>query len=492
MKHLVLKVFLPFLFIVFSTYTASAKTALSSPATQLEVEFKTNEVHGLYNFVQGIAGGPGGTSPTLTELFENSDYNNDKNQVLIERYRKINVSYDYAFSEEVAHRHNKRQVTQLLVMASTQASDIDDFAQRIMGLLTNSDLMVLVETLNAFSPIYKELIWDKSQSQLKRNIRVLTDRAKQVDFGGRFAKASKFYNANWKAEIPFKVYLAPIPQKGGFTTATPQGNIISYIISDFDDADGVLAVVFHELAHLLYSSQSIELQAQLEESFLKHDSYHKAHSYQLLNEALATAIGNGWFYKETNGSLDKKEWYHSKYINQQAKAIYPLVEKYLLSGKSIDADFVDDYIDQYAKNFPKGYLQPESFLANVSFLADKDFHEHNKLFQLFFEHQRTVRSLNVQTPFFNQEAMSKFNGAINAKMILITDKHKENFTKFIEYYPGLEKAKLPDGEFVLHSLIPDGTMLLIVSINNLDSFGKAMKALTDKEVLDEYIRVIEL
>ncbi len=480
-------------FLISAVISINAKTKeLSTLNSMPDVEFVSNPMHGLYNFVQGIAGGPGGTSRSLTEIFEQSEYNNKQYKDQIERFRQVNLSYNYAFSEEVPHRHNKRQITQLLVMASSQATTIDDFAQRIMGLLTNADLMVVIETLKAYEPIYQELVWKPAQERFKKDLVKLNQRAKEVGFASKFIKASNFYNANWKADLPFKVYLAPIPAESGFTTATPQGNIISYISTYIQDPDGVLAVVFHELAHLLYANQPIEFQDKMEKAFLEHDSYHKAHAYQLLNESLATAIGNGWFYKESKGQLDERDWYHFRFINQQAKSIYPLVESYLKEGKTIDNDFVEKYIQQYAENFPEGYLEPDNFLTNVSFLADKEFKEHNKLFQIFFQHQQTVRSLHLQTPFFDDEAMSKFNGAINAKVILITEEHLENFEKFADYYPGLKQVDLPAGEYVLHSLLPDGTMLMIVSISNLNSLGKAIEAIKKKKVLDEYIRVIKI
>ncbi len=477
-----------FLLLLIATSSQLAATAKPMP----DIEFSSNPVHGLYNFVQGIAGGPGGTSRSLTEIFEQSDYNNQTYRQIIERFREVNLSYDYAFSEEVAHRHNKRQITELLVMASSQAKDIDDFAQRIMGLLTNADLMIVIETLKAYEPIYQELIWLPAYQRFQKDIVNLNKRAKEIGFAEQFVVASKFYNANWKADLPFKVYLAPIPVENGYTTATPQGNIISYITTYISDPDSVLAVVFHELAHLLYANQPMEFQGEMENAFLDSDSYHKAHAYQLLNESLATAVGNGWFYKNSKGILDENDWYHSRFINQQAKSIYELVELYLSTGKTLDLQFIDKYIKQYAQNFPKGYLEPDSFLANVSFLAHKDFKEHNKLFQVFFQHQKSVRSLNVQTPFFDEKAMYKFNSAINAKMALITENHQETLEGLFEYYPGLEQAEFPEGEFVLHSLLPDGTMLLVVSINSLDSFGKAMQAIKKQKVLDRYIRVLKL
>lgn len=466
--------------------TQQTTTEIAMP----DIEFSSNPIHGLFNFVQGIAGGPGGTSRSLTDIFNSSDYNNAEYQAIIDTYRQVNLSYDYAFSEEVRHRHNKRQVIELLIMASTQAKDVDDFAQRIMGILTNADLMTIVHTLKAFEPVYRELVWEPAQERFQTDLAKLTVRAKEVDFASKFQQASTFYNANWKADLPFKVIVAPIPVREGFTTATPQGNVISLITTYFDDPDEMLAIVFHELAHLLYANQPIEFQANLEKNFLEHDSFHKAYGYQLLNESLATAIGNGWFYKETKGQLDTRDWYHSPFINQQGQSIYPLLAEYLEQGKAIDENFVGKYLKQYAKNFPSGYLDPNSFLSNVSFLATEGFKDHNKLFQMFFEQQSSVRSLGVHTPFFEKESMDKFNSGIDTKMIIITEDNEKTLSEFKKHYAWLKQVTLPRGEFVLHHLNPDGTMLIIVSLDKLDNFGSALEALKAKKLLSKNTEVI--
>ena len=65
-------------------------------------------------------------------------------------------------------------------------------------------------------------------------------------------------------------------------------------------------MVFHEICHSLYEAQPPAFQHEFERYFTESSSPHARLAYQQVNEALATALGNGWAYARAGGGQDDK------------------------------------------------------------------------------------------------------------------------------------------------------------------------------------------
>jgi hypothetical protein len=90
----------------------------------------------------------------------------------------------------------------------------------------------------------------------------------------------------------------------------------------------------------------------------------------LLNESLATALGNGYVFTKLRGKENSGNWYRNRFINLMAKEIYPIVTEYLASGRAMDKTFVDRYIQTYDTRFPEFLVDLEHVLLGRYVLAD--------------------------------------------------------------------------------------------------------------------------
>ncbi|RYF31747.1 MAG: hypothetical protein EOO38_31440 [Cytophagaceae bacterium] len=113
-----------------------------------------------------------------------------------------------------------------------------------------------------------------------------------------------------------------------------------------------MGVILHEMCHVLYDEQPAEIQHEIQKWFDENPSSFAPAAYTFFDEAMATALGNGYAYKELKGQMDSTEWYNNPYINGFAKALYPVAEQYLNSGKPIDKAFIDAAIAIFEKTFP--------------------------------------------------------------------------------------------------------------------------------------------
>src|SRR5690606_2672055 len=106
------------------------------------------------------------------------------------------------------------------------------------------------------------------------------------------------------------------------------------------------------------------LKQEIQRWFNEHPSANAQYAYLLINEALATALGNGYVYEKLSGKPDTTEWYNVKYVNLMAKRIYPLVSEYLSQKKTIDKRFVDEYIAVYDRHFSAWTQELDNLFTN--------------------------------------------------------------------------------------------------------------------------------
>src|SRR5690606_20735626 len=125
-----------------------------------------------------------------------------------------------------------------------------------------------------------------------------------------------------------------------------------------------------EIYHNIYDGQPLELKQKIQFWFKNNNSQNSQYALLLLNEALATALGNGYVYEQLNGKPDESDWYNMKYINLMAKQMYPLVKEYISQKKSMDENFVDQYIALYDNHFSDWINELDNLFSNRFVIAD--------------------------------------------------------------------------------------------------------------------------
>ncbi len=333
------------------------------------VEFRTSKMHGLYTFALAVSGDTH-RSPTVQKLFKESAYAK-KFIPEVTALKKLMESMDpgYNYHGFPESRKSGQNVYSLYFVQSVLAKNMSDFSERTRGLLPISEHRELFGIFKKLLPVYEELIWNKSSPSLSRYSRNLDSISAKTDLNFMFDTAAKFYHSDWPVDIPFTAALNPLPGTKG-SRSESNGSVESLgVLLKEKDMPGVFGVLFHELCHSLYDAQSSEFQAQFESYFLKQDSKYASAAHKWINEALATALGNGWAYEKVTGTLDQSNWYNSKYVNDYAKALYPNVKAYLEKKKSMDQDFARQAISTFEKTFPDAIYEYEGIFSIVSVLA---------------------------------------------------------------------------------------------------------------------------
>jgi hypothetical protein len=296
-----------------------------------------------------------------------------------------------------------------------------------------------------------------------------------------------FYNSSWTNDIPFTVALYPIPGKKGSSTATPHANSLCVgVFTDETEHVERMGVVLHEMCHVLYNEQSSAFQHKIDSVFTNSKSEYSKLAYNFFDEALATALGNGWTYQYINNKPDTGAWYDNKYINGFAHAIYPLVRRYLAGRKTMDADFVQEAIRLFGETFPKATTDYAILLNNLFMYADVETAQERKQFKNTVQTYFQLSHTNLSTPILHEYSLEALQAAKEPQLIVIDRNHERNMAKLKELFPaitGYLNGKT-DPDYMLSFFDATKRPVIIINIGNMEKLDEALQALATQQYID--------
>lgn len=441
---------------------------------------KESEVYSLFNFMQ-TASKMQGTSSTYQKYIDSKLGSDQDFKKLIQDFKSIDYNVGIVRQDYPQSRKNRRSYLDLLIPNAVKSKDVDDFNERITGILPVSEQLKIYKTLRSALPYFKQNVWNYNESKIKKQVEELK---KYNDLSSDlFIKFNRFYKSSWDTEIPFYVALYPIPGKSGTTTAVPHGNALCVgSLAESSDVKGSLGVTLHEMCHILYNEQSIEVQTELEKYFKESKSKHAKLAYSYFNEAMATALGNGYAYKAVNnGVLDQENWYNNPTVNLFAKAIYPLTEQSLNENKSIDKGFIDQVIAKFAETFPDYIYEYAPNFNTVNIYTDQL--DGNYIFDHFFEYFE-ANSVGISSPLKNVSQSPKLLEDDSSFIILLDTNQKENLEELKKAFPEIKKVKFEKSIQNISFIDAKSRMIIILFINQKEDLGPAFEKLDKHKKLD--------
>ncbi len=186
----------------------------------------------------------------------------------------------------------------------------------------------------------------------------------------------------------------------------------------YDDYEAYASVALHETGHQLFSQQPPTFAYFIEETMLESSSPTRMPAYRWLDEALATATANGWVYRQLAEMLDTGSWYSNRIIEDYARAIYPRVEEYIETGRTIDAEFLHYALTQFEATFPHATTDPEALFPFYSLVTDAG-DTMNELLTPFYQRYRLRGTM--ATNGFNDESLQSALSVPGFTIVLLTD-----------------------------------------------------------------------
>jgi hypothetical protein len=452
------------------------------------LKFQIHKVSALYNFVETVSG-VDHRSRSIKELFEKSKFNNEETKALIEEFNSAAKEMDRGvhFKDFPESRRMGQSTSAFFILQSAYAKDLKDFSSRTVSWLPLSDHTRLFKVIAKFEPIYDELIWNKTQPLLikwKRKLEALTAKS---DANKLLANIAKFYGSQWPEGLDFTLSLIPDPSKKGGTSSESIGPVEMIGFMDNDDFEGMFGVVIHELCHSLYEAQPGTLQSELEKSFLTINSKHAQFTYQTLNEALATTIGNGWAYERATGKLDTTSWYNDPYYDKFAKALLPLLKEYIQAGKTIDEEFVKRSVALYEQLFPTAHLEFDNILKKTHIASNESKIDGMAALRAFFK-EFNLSGSRTSTPLNNKDTFESLKDYSMTNVLIFTPEDTKNLKAALDHLPQLQPFSKTitrtEENFVFSHSDEKGHATVVIKVRNLDDLARAVKAMKEWKLID--------
>lgn len=445
------------------------------------VQVKFSKPFAIIKFLETTKGGYS-TSATFKHQIDTSFLSRDKNfQNLIEQYQSINLDYSYSKNQYPSLRKHYTSTWDLLCIAAISSNTNDEFFNRIIGMFPNTDYLKLKSIIIKTEPFYDAFIYDAYKTKIDDRVRELQGLSPKLN--DLFEKFKLFYGSSWDKSIPFNLTIYPIIGRRGQTTATPHANSLEMgVLTHEEDVFNLLAVGTHEMCHVLYDEQPAWLQQKLDSAFTDSINPNKKFAYKYIDEALATALGNGYAYKYLADELDSSEWYNDKYINGFAKAIYPLTEQYINDTKQIDKAFILRTIQLFKETFPNAMYDLEPLLMTADIYFEDDSIKIINDLQGKLHNTFRIYSSNTSIPIIDNTSLQFIKTSKETQLIVIHKNQLQNLAQLKLIFKNL--ISIPPEKNMLISFLDKNkrAIIILVAENKAKALDGIKLLKTQKEI----------
>lgn len=454
--------------------------------SQSLLKFKISRPYCLLNFIETAKGGHA-SSITLRDSILSHTKGDKAFAGLVQAYQTIQLDYQWNRENYPKTRRHYRTTYDLIQVAAVQSETIEEFINRIVGIIPNSDLLRLRDILKKIDPYYEKIIWQTNGEKIINQVKELEKF--QGKANDAFLKLKKLYNTSWHEDLPFNVAIYPIEARKGqptHTTATVYANSLCVsVLTTEKDYAGRMGVILHEIAHALYDEQSPEFQHQLETYFDKIKTPYTEGARNYFNEAMATACGQGWVFKQLTGRMDTTSWYADEYIEGFGKVLYPMVTDYIEKNKSIDEPFIQEAIRLFGVTFPKFTYDIKANMNKLHLYinAEGDIARNQQqgyLFEYF-----NISSLNTSSPISDKESIEDIKKTSSETLFFMIDKDEEKTFKTLKsVLPDLKKQKFNLKEDFILGFLDAHSRMIIILKSPTDKMKKGLERLDKHKFIE--------
>lgn len=384
----------------------------------------------------------------------------------------------YNFADVSPNRPEGFFAEDALTVLAVNSGSLADFENNLSAFVPYRAISAYLRVKDATYPTFLKLVWTASTKGQEKQLNETTALIKKTGFIKWLGKARSFYKSDYPENLPLKVGLVPIPDYSVKKKHTSALNLRDVQVVPYLLSKGLrdsLDVVFHEFCHALYEGQSSSTMKLIDKLYLGNKSSHSLFVYRYINEALATAWGNGWYKEILDGKLSQKSWYAVGYIDDLAKAYLPLIKQYVSKKRSIDSDFVQKTIEIAKEKFPNADREIHQNFMAIRVLVDHKTLS-SKTAKKYLRKAFRIQSVKTYSPFSEPDLNGSFSR--NYKNTIFITATPQNALKLVSKKVTInttQKKIIASGSF-LGVLPVNGNYVFWINAKNENEF----RQLTDK------------
>lgn len=267
-------------------------------------------------------------------------------------------------------------------VAAFRAKSYEEFLSDAALLMVPADVAKMAETLRYFEPRFHVWWRREAETRGKGFVRKVDRLMRNEPTRTQIERFRTFYAPSLPdgSRVYFSLLFRPNLAKAP-TSGQQIGNVGVAEFLPNETPERRLDVVIHEFCHFLYNSRSEDGNLTLQNAFANRNDPAAKPSYNLLNEGMATALGNGIIGRtfrpanEWQAYLSRpRSLYNNPNIDRAAKRLLPMMDGWLAAKRTIgDPAFVPQYIAAMKEAFGPELTRPTLFLNEAYILVDDKF-----------------------------------------------------------------------------------------------------------------------
>lgn len=426
-------------------------------AQNARFDIRYSEPLAVFVYVSQLSASQPSDNP-FKKQFSGSVYNREKYKQLLSQFDTLRINYTYDFPGFPYGSRKPGSTEELLKRLLINSPNLREFKKQAFGILPNTHLLLLSSILYEFQLVYRELVYQPNKARFEKQLNEFREFSRTKHLPDLFDKGLSFYKPHWDNDFTFGIALYPVPGSQAFSAEAFLNQAVCGLTADTKDYAGLCGVMMHEIFHVLYNEQAPQLKQNIYKWFSLNPSRTSTYAYLLLNEVLATAMGNGFVYESLNGKKDEQDWYNRKYTDLLARKIYPMLTDYLSQKKGIDQGFVNIYTKFYDEQFSDWLSEMDNLMAYRYVLSDEasDF----RIFSRFYPYC----SMSQYEDEVSESSIDRMRAIPLTKVILISKENEQKLTLVKKKFPELKDWKFKAKQDFFHTVfLEDKTWLLLVN-----------------------------
>lgn len=260
-------------------------------------------------------------------------------------------------------RHDNISYEKKIRIAGLEAESIPAYQRAIAPYMNETETLKAGKILRHFEPRLRNW-WEKSgKTMAQKFITDFVAEMKTKDIAPLVEKIADFYEADISTGNPLAVHFVLMEGRHGHSSGEQLEDHSLAEIQEGERPSDRMDVICHELFHHFYRAAPIRKHMELVKAFTSSQQADAIVAYNLLNEGLATAFGNGLIDQKLRGKIKPHSWYNDVAIDTTAKALLPDLEKRLASHSTLYSDtFVLSYLKTVSSAIPSLRVSPALFL----------------------------------------------------------------------------------------------------------------------------------
>lgn len=459
----------------------------------IKIELQTSETLSLVYFAQSITG-TASRSPYLRQMYLKHAASYKIDSTWLVKWDKVMRSVPPSvvfYPQRTLRRQNAQNFSDILEITALHSKDLNDFGQRTRALMPIGQHHNLMTILRNLEPMHRKHIWQPSQPMLNAMKTRMLKAQKQYKVADFLTKARTFYGSVWPASSPLVVGLVPVPGKRNKRVSFAHSAGAYAIVEVHQNMNiiAMLGVLVHEVCHSLFDAQPASLQKRIEKGFYNNQTLSAHLAYQEINEAVATALGNGLFeHLHRPANQKRKVWYNDTIIDAYAKAVHPDVVKYINAGKPWDAALSQQMVKRFETTFPS-HAQDHRFVFQNAMIfvdASKKVVQHAQTLSSIF---RRVTKVWFSSPANHPQSIQNYLGQPNATALFFLFKSNPDvqlaqYPFFKPIWPSIQKAMAQSKPFIYATRgQPAGRLNIVVWMAGQSSASPIYKKLKSLQPL---------